>query len=205
MRNISKAVSPFYDQGPGAPTPFPSMLTDQLELRSNNRPTTLVADEILAPKASPIISAARASTNSLVSKFTLAKQLHRTYNRFGSPYPMRVARTRSQSTVLSNSPACSIFSLDSDSSVPLSKNSKIPKPPGEPGRPGRGGYKLYNEMNWSPKEYAKFKVRNVFIIHFKATRDALRNTCMTSSTKISRRICALLSRILRSLRLCETR
>lgn len=47
--------------------------------------------------------------------------------------------------------------------MPLSKDSKIPKPPGEPGRPGRGGYTLYEALNWSPKAYAKFKVRNVLL------------------------------------------
>ena len=208
MRNTSKAVSPFYEQGPGTPTPFPSMLTDQLELCSNRyRQITLLADEILSPKASPVIPVARASPALApeLPQLPLAKRSHRTSDRFASPYLVRIARTRSQSTVFSESPACSIFSLDSDSSVPLSENSKIPRPPGESGRPGRGGYKLYDVMNWSPKAYAKFKVSNVFTVHFKATHDALRNICMTSSTKILRQRCPLLRRILSSSRLCETR
>jgi hypothetical protein len=55
MRNTSTAVSPFYDQEPGAPPPFPPMLTDQLELFSSPcRSTMLVTDEILPPKVSTI-------------------------------------------------------------------------------------------------------------------------------------------------------
>ncbi|KAG2342969.1 hypothetical protein BDR05DRAFT_1000286 [Suillus weaverae] len=154
MRNTSKAVSPFYEQGPGSLTPFPSMLMDQLELCGQiYRQITLVAEEILSPKASPVIPAARALPP-LAPKFPLAKRSHRTSDRFASPYPMRVARTRSQLTVFLESLACSMFSLDSDSSVPLSENSKIPRPPGES---GRGGYKLYDVLNWSPKAYTKFK------------------------------------------------
>ncbi|KAG1770580.1 hypothetical protein EV702DRAFT_1202351 [Suillus placidus] len=134
MRNTSKAVSPFYEWGPGAQTPFPSMLMDQLNLCGQIYWITLVAKEILSPKASPVIPAARASPP-LTPEFPLAKRSHRTSDRFASPYPMRVARTCSQSTVFLESPACSM-------------------PPSES---GHGGYKLYDVLNWSPKAYAKFK------------------------------------------------
>ncbi|KAG1744729.1 hypothetical protein EDB19DRAFT_1906442 [Suillus lakei] len=132
MRNTSNAVSPFYDQEPGAPPPFPPKLADQLKLFGNiHHPTTLIADEILAPKACSIVAA-------------------------------RVARTRSHSVtpMSSDLPGSSNSSSDDDSStsaMPLSEDSKIPKPPGEPGRPGCGGYTLYETLNWSLKTYAKFK------------------------------------------------
>ncbi|KAG1781453.1 hypothetical protein EV702DRAFT_1192946 [Suillus placidus] len=37
------------------------------------------------------------------------------------------------------------------------EDSKIPKPAGEPGHPGRGGYTLFEDLDWNPKAFAKFK------------------------------------------------
>ncbi|KAG1847810.1 uncharacterized protein F5891DRAFT_1194422 [Suillus fuscotomentosus] len=176
MRNTSNAISPFYDQEPGAPPPFPPMLTDQLELFCKiHRPTTLIADEILAPKASSIITTVGTSPT-CAPKLKLTKRSHKRGHR-SSPYSKEVARTcsRSMTPISSDSPGSSNSSSNGDSStpvVPLPEDLKIPKPPGEPGRPGRGGYTLYEALNWSPKAYAKFKkhVHNLIDDHLETAK-----------------------------------
>jgi hypothetical protein len=175
MRNTSKAVSPFYDHGSSAPPPFPSMLTDQLELFVNNlRPTTLIADEILAPKASSIVSDLLRAPPALAPEFKPAKRSRKLPNHFvSSPYSKKDARIDSCSLipVLSFPPGCSNSSSDRESVVPSAEESKIPKPTGEPGRPGRGGYMLYEALNWSPKAYARFKVCNVLPLVCRKTKN----------------------------------
>jgi hypothetical protein len=63
-----------------------------------------------------------------------------------------------------DSAGSSDFLSDSDSSTSSinSSEEKIPKPAGEPGRPGRGGYTLHEALEWNPKAYTKFKVREVY-------------------------------------------
>ncbi|KAG1887549.1 uncharacterized protein F5891DRAFT_1199594 [Suillus fuscotomentosus] len=163
IMRTSDAVPPFYDSEPSAPPPFPSMLTDQLELFGKvHRPsTTLIADEVLVPKASIIVPIIRASSTP-APESELAKRSLKHSDRSFSPYSTKVAFTRSDSqTPKSLDSASSSDSLsDSDSttsSVNLSEDSKIPKPAGEPGRPGRGGYTLREALDWNPKAYAKFK------------------------------------------------
>ncbi|KAG1761267.1 hypothetical protein EDD22DRAFT_847892 [Suillus occidentalis] len=152
MRNTSKAVCPFHDQEPSAPPPFPPMLTDQLELFSSPRHSTmLITDEILPPKPK----------NMLAPEFKLAARPPKNTHP-SSPYPKVVCRERSRSrTPISSDSSGSFDSLsDSDlstSAASLSEDSKIPKPAGEPGRPGRGGYMLREALDWSPKAYTKFK------------------------------------------------
>ncbi|KAG2102306.1 hypothetical protein BD769DRAFT_1390137 [Suillus cothurnatus] len=159
----SNAVPPFYDSEPSAPPPFPSTLTDQLELFGQvHRPsTTLIADEVLVPKASITVPITRASSTP-APEFNLAKRSLKRSDRSSSPYSRKVAFTRSHSrTPKSLDSASSSDSLsDSDSatsSMNLSEDSKIPKPAGEPGRPGRGGYTLREALDWNPKTYTKFK------------------------------------------------
>ncbi|KAG1738161.1 uncharacterized protein EDB91DRAFT_1249483 [Suillus paluster] len=130
MCNVPTTVPPFYDQEQSGASPlFPPMLMDQLKLLSSiHCPTTLIADEIIVSFVM--------TPPTLAPEFKIAKCIH------------------------SDSQGSSNYSFDSDSSTsitPLSEDSNIPKPPGEPGRPGHGGYTLYDALNWSPKEYAKFK------------------------------------------------
>ncbi|KAG1901303.1 uncharacterized protein F5891DRAFT_1187578 [Suillus fuscotomentosus] len=154
MRNTSKAVSPFHDPEPGAPPPFPPMLTDQLELFGSPRHSTmLITDEILLPKPK----------NTLAPEFKLAVRPSKNTHP-SSPYPKRVSlersRSRSRTPIPSDSSGSFDSLSDSDSSTSaasLSEDSKIPKPAGEPGRPGRGGYTLREALDWSPKAYTKFK------------------------------------------------
>ncbi|KAG1728473.1 hypothetical protein EDD22DRAFT_961037 [Suillus occidentalis] len=178
MRNTSNAISPFYDQEPSAPPPFPPMLTDQLELFANvHHPTMLIADEILAPKASSIVAAVRTSPV-FTPEMKLAKCSHKRGHRHSSLYPKRVARTRSFVTHTSSDSLGSLNSSSngdsSTSAVPLSEHSKIPKPPGEPGRPGRGGYTLHEALNWSPVTYTKFKkyMHGLIDIHLETTKSS---------------------------------
>ncbi|KAG2050198.1 hypothetical protein BDR06DRAFT_974716 [Suillus hirtellus] len=151
MCNTLKAVSPFHDPEPGAPPPFPPMLTDQLELfGSPHHLTMLITDEILLPKPK----------NMLAPEFKLvvnpSKNTHPS-----SPYPKRVSLEHSCShswTPIPSDSSGSFNSLsDSDSSTSaasLSEDLKIPKPAGEP---GHGGYTLHETLDWSPKAYTKFK------------------------------------------------
>jgi hypothetical protein len=70
MPNTSTAVCPFHDQEPSAPPPFPPMLTDQLELFSSPRHSTmLITDEILLPKVCAIFCLAPC-TESICSRRT---------------------------------------------------------------------------------------------------------------------------------------
>ncbi|KAG1867695.1 hypothetical protein F4604DRAFT_1927479 [Suillus subluteus] len=176
MHNTT-VVPPFYDSETGAPPPFPPMLTDQLELfgHVDRHPTTLIANEVLVPKAS-IVPAARASSSTPAPEFKLAKRMPK---QSSSPYIKKVAFPRSRSqTPLASDSASSLDSLsDSDSStlsVSLSEDLKIPKPAGEPGRPGRGGYTLYEALDWNPKVYAKFKknMHNFIEDHLDTTKCA---------------------------------
>jgi hypothetical protein len=159
MHNTSTTVPPFYDQEqPGASPVFSPMLTDQIKL-CTHRPTTLISDEI-------IVSVVRAPP-ALAPDLKIAKWSRKLSDCSSSSYPNKVARTHSRSvthSIHSNSEGSSNCSFDSYSSTSItapSKNSKIPKPLGHPGRSGTGGYALYDVLNWSPKEYTKFKVRNV--------------------------------------------
>lgn len=162
MHSTSKHVCAFYDQEPGAPPPFPPMLTDQLELfgTTHHHSTMLIVDEILPPRASNVVPPIP-HTQLKTPEFKLAAHPFRNTNRFSSPYPKRVSLEHFPSRALTPSDSSDSISLVSDSGssasvVVLSEDSKIPKPPGEPGRPGRGGYTLYNALDWSPKSYVKF-------------------------------------------------
>ncbi|KAG1901223.1 uncharacterized protein F5891DRAFT_1187918 [Suillus fuscotomentosus] len=163
MRNTSTVVSPFYDSEPGVPLPLPPMLTDQLEVFGNAdcRPTTLIADEILGPKAS-IVPTARASSSAPTPESKLSKRMLKYSNHSSSPYPKRATSMCSNFRTPPPSDSSSSLSSFSDSdsstsSVDSSEGSKIPKPAGEPGRPGRGGYTLHEALDWNPRAYAKFK------------------------------------------------
>ncbi|KAG2053519.1 hypothetical protein BDR06DRAFT_1008659 [Suillus hirtellus] len=140
MYNTPAVVPPFYDSETGAPLPFPPMLTDQLELfgHVDRRPLTLIADEVLVPKASSIIPTARASLSMHAPEFKLAKP----HSCVPVPVPIPVP-------VPVPIPQLLNFKLLED--------LKIPKPPSEPGRPGRGGYTLHEVLDWNLKLYSKFK------------------------------------------------
>ncbi|KAG1843966.1 hypothetical protein F4604DRAFT_1937821 [Suillus subluteus] len=140
------------------------MLTDQLELfcNANHRLTTLIANEILVPKASIIPTAARALSSTPAPEFKLVKRIVKHSDRSSSPYTKKVTSTHSHSRMAS--PSDSSGSLDSFSdsdsstlSMSISEDSKIPKPASEPGHLGRGGYTLCEALDWNPKAYAKFK------------------------------------------------
>ncbi|KAG1833608.1 hypothetical protein DFJ58DRAFT_736046 [Suillus subalutaceus] len=173
-------VPPFYYSETGAPLPFPPMLTDQLELfvHVDHHPTTLIADEVLVPKAS-IIPAARASSSTPAPEFKLAKWMLKQSDHSSSPYIKKVAFPCSCSQMpLASDSAGSLDSLsDSDSStssVSLLEDLKIPKPAGEFGHPGHGGYTLYEALDWNPKVYAKFKknMHNFIEDHLDTTKCA---------------------------------
>ncbi|KAG1818526.1 uncharacterized protein BJ212DRAFT_1479534 [Suillus subaureus] len=158
-------VPPFYDSEPGAPPPLPPMLTDQLELfgNANHHLTTLVADEILVPKAS-IIPTAKASSSTPAPEFKLAVQMRKHSDCSSSPYTKKATSNSMHPHSQMPSPSDSSGSLDSFSdsnsstlSVSLSEDSKIPKPAGEPGHLGHGGYTLCEALDWNPKSYTKFK------------------------------------------------
>ncbi|KAG1875738.1 hypothetical protein F4604DRAFT_1680626 [Suillus subluteus] len=163
--STSTVVPPFYDPETGAPPPFPPMLTDQLELfgHVDRRPTTLIADEVLVPKAS-IIPAARALSSTPAPEFKLAKWMLKQSEHSSSPYLKKV--TFPFSNTYSDS--------SSTSGESLLEDLKIPKPAGEPGRPGRGGYTLYEALDWNPKMYTKFKknVHNFIEDHLDTTKCA---------------------------------
>ncbi|KAG1860977.1 hypothetical protein C8R48DRAFT_774237 [Suillus tomentosus] len=166
MPNKINTVSPFYDQEPGAPPPFPPMLTDQLELfDSAHRSTMLVADEILPSKISAIDPPMQLK-GTLVPECKLAA---RPFKNDPSPYSKRVSfkRSRSNSRMPGPMPSDSLSSLDSmsdsgssTSTESLSDDSKIPKPPGEP--------------DWNQKAYAKFKkfMHNLIEEHLDTTKCA---------------------------------
>lgn len=168
--NRSTVVPAFYDQEPGAPPPFPPMLTDQLELFSCARHSTmLVTDEILPSRISTVVpSTQRIKQPQLkdTPEFKLAMRPFNLKNDRSSspPYSKRVLRSHSQTPIPSDSSGSLDSASDSGSSTStesLSEESKIPKPPGEPGRPGRGGYTLQEALDWNPKAYTKFKVSDV--------------------------------------------
>ncbi|KAG1885139.1 hypothetical protein F4604DRAFT_1918802 [Suillus subluteus] len=164
--NRSNAVPAFYDQEPGAPPPFPPMLTDQLKVfGSAHRSTMLVADEILPSRISTVVPSTQHIKHpqlkeTLVPEFKLATRPFKN-DHSSSPYTKRVlfecSRSHSQTPTPSDSSLDSASDSGSSSTESLSEDSKIPKPPGEPGRPGRGGYTLHEALDWNPKAYAKFK------------------------------------------------
>ncbi|KAG2100708.1 uncharacterized protein F5147DRAFT_655496 [Suillus discolor] len=149
MPNKTNTVSPFYDQEPDAPPPFPPMLTDQLELfGSAHHSTTLVADKILPSRISTVNPPQHIKHPQL--KDTLVP----------SPYLKKILFSPSHSNSQIPMPSDSSGSLDSASdsgsstlTKSLLEDLKIPKPPGEPGCLGHGGYTLCEV----PKVYAKFK------------------------------------------------
>ncbi|KAG2126382.1 uncharacterized protein EDB93DRAFT_1257531 [Suillus bovinus] len=164
MCNTPKAVLPFYDPEPGAPLPFPPMLTDQIELfgKDYRRPTTLVADEILVPKVSIVTSTTTRASSTPTPEFKLAKRPLKHSDHGSPPYLKKVSFmcSHSRTPMPSDSEGSSDVFSDSDSltsSINLSEDSKIPKPAGEPGRPGHGWYTLYEALDWNPKAFAKFK------------------------------------------------
>ncbi|KAG1732544.1 hypothetical protein EDD22DRAFT_973818 [Suillus occidentalis] len=162
MPNKTLTVSAFYDQEPGAPPPFPPMLTDQLELfDSAHRSTMLVADEILPSKISALDPPHTQLKDTVVPESKLAA---RPFKIDSSPYSKKVSFERSRSNSRTPGP------MPSD----LSDDSKIPKPPGEPGRPGRGGYTLNEALDWNPRAYAKFKkfMHNLIEEHLDTTKCA---------------------------------
>ncbi|KAI6146003.1 hypothetical protein BKA82DRAFT_33601 [Pisolithus tinctorius] len=167
MPTTAKPVSPFFGDDSTVPLPLPSMLTDQIELFGSPRhPTTLLADEVLAPAGldtrqvikSEELPNSRRSTPA--PEFRLAQKPKSTKHRT-SPYSKRPVIQRASSTMPSSeedSAAKSVESSDSDcASSVLSDDSKTPKPTGEPGRPGRGGYTLEIALDWNHKTYVKFK------------------------------------------------
>ncbi|KAG2070478.1 hypothetical protein BDR04DRAFT_1155511 [Suillus decipiens] len=167
MCNPPAVVPPFFDLETGPPPPFSPMLMDQLELfgHVDHRLITLIADEVLVPKASSIIHAA--SSSMPAPEFKLAKWVPKKFDHSSSPYLKKATFSYSHSHSCSHSQmpllSDSVGSLDSlsdsDSSTSyLSEDSKIPKPAGEPGHPGCGGYTLYEALDWNLKIYTKFKV-----------------------------------------------
>ncbi|KAG1720461.1 uncharacterized protein EDB91DRAFT_1088837 [Suillus paluster] len=168
MLNKYNAVPAFCDQEPGAPPPFPLMLTDQLELfGSTHHSTMLVADEILPSRISTVVPPTQhikhqQLKDTLAPEFKLAVRLFKN-DHSSSPYSkksFKCSRSHSKTPI----PSDSLDSLDSasdsgssTSTESLSEDSKIPKPPGEPGCPGHGGYTLHEALDWNPKVYAKFK------------------------------------------------
>jgi hypothetical protein len=167
MPNKTLTVSAFYDQEPGAPPPFPPMLTDQLELfDSAHCSTMLIADEILPFKISALDPHTQLK-DTVVPESKLAAQ---PFKIDSSPYSKKVLfeHSHSNSRTPGPMPSESLSSLElmldscsSTSTESLLDDLKIPKPPGEPGRPGRGGYTLNEALDWNPRAYAKFKVSNV--------------------------------------------
>ncbi|KAG2744762.1 hypothetical protein P692DRAFT_20877834 [Suillus brevipes Sb2] len=161
MPNKSLTVSAFYDQEPGAPPPFPPMLTDQLELfDSAHRSTMLVADKILPSK----ISALDPPHTQLKDTVKVSFERSRSNSRTPGPMP-----SESLSSLESMLDSCSSTLTES-----LSDDLKIPKPPDEPGRPGRGGYTLNEALDWNPRAYAKFKkfMHNLIEEHLDTTKCA---------------------------------
>ncbi|KIK35120.1 hypothetical protein CY34DRAFT_28275, partial [Suillus luteus UH-Slu-Lm8-n1] len=179
MPNKTLTVSAFYDQEPGAPPPFPPMLTDQLELfDSAHRSTMLVADEILPSKISALDPPHTQLKDTVVPESKLAAQ---PFKIDSSLYSKKVLFERSRSNSRTPMPSESLSSLESmsdscssTSNESLSDDSKIPKPPGEPGRPGRGGYTLNEALDWNPRAYAKFKklMQNLIEEHLDTTKCA---------------------------------
>ncbi|KAI6095614.1 hypothetical protein EDD16DRAFT_1719419 [Pisolithus croceorrhizus] len=168
MPSAIKSITPFYNNDSAAPPPFPTMLTDQLELfgkTSHSKSSGLLADEVLTPahtlsskKVRVSELPARSQKSTLAPEFTASAKMAA---RLGSPYPKRApSQAGSASSTPSNSSeeeGTSSSDDESTSSTQSAEASKIPKPPGEPGRPGRGGYTLETALDWNQKAYSKFK------------------------------------------------
>ncbi|KAG2368965.1 hypothetical protein BDR07DRAFT_1477578 [Suillus spraguei] len=185
MPNKTLTVSAFYDQEPGAPPPFPPMLTDQLELFDNTHCSTmLIADEILPSKISALNLPHTQLKDTVVPESKLAAQ---PFKIDSSPYLKEVLFEHSHS----NSRTPGLMPLESLSSLESMSDScsstlteslldylKIPKPPGEPGRPGCGGYTLNEALDWNPRAYAKFKkfMQNLIEKHLNTTKLELDHT-----------------------------
>ncbi|KAI6145975.1 hypothetical protein BKA82DRAFT_4016136 [Pisolithus tinctorius] len=164
MPSTIKSISPFYDHDSAAPPPFPTMLTDQLELfgkTSHSKSSGLLADEVLLPAhtllskkvhVSEVLAQSQKST--LAPKFIVASKTPAA--QFGSPYLKRApsqACSESTSTPSTSSDEAEVASSDNDSTSSIQSELKVPKPPGEPGCPSRGGYTLETELNWNWKKY----------------------------------------------------
>ncbi|KAG1850426.1 hypothetical protein F4604DRAFT_1934425 [Suillus subluteus] len=182
MPSQTNTVSPFYDQEPGAPPPFPPMLTDQLELfDSAHHSTMLVAAKVLPSRinaVNPQHIKHPQLNNMLLPESKLAAWPIKN-DSSSSPYSKRVLRSHSSSRT--STPSYSSSSLEtmsdsgsSTSTESLSEDSKIPKPPGEPSRLGHGGYTLNKVLDWNPKAYAKFKksMRHLIEEHLDTTKCA---------------------------------
>ncbi|KAG6372740.1 hypothetical protein JVT61DRAFT_7134 [Boletus reticuloceps] len=166
----AKVISPFYNNSINAPPPFPSMLTDQLELFSDSLPpSSLLTNEVLPPKRAESAPSQRPFiVKSGIAASSKSRQTPPVSSNLGhtarSPYP--VVKARQCSRALSESPSelssvteTSVSTSDDEStSSSIPEDSMVPKPPGEPGRPGWGGYNLEATLDWNHKAYSKFKV-----------------------------------------------
>ncbi|KAI6124733.1 hypothetical protein EDD16DRAFT_1703540 [Pisolithus croceorrhizus] len=148
MPSAIKSITPFYNNDSAVPPPFPTMLTDQLELfgrTSNSKSSGLLADEVLTPahtlsskKVHVSEAQVRSQKSALAPEFTAHSASSTPSN---SSEEERVGSSDDKST----------------SSMQSAEALKIPKPPGEPGHPGRGGYTLETTLDWNQKAYSKFK------------------------------------------------
>ncbi|KAI6159860.1 hypothetical protein EDD17DRAFT_1761915 [Pisolithus thermaeus] len=168
MPSAIKSITPFYNNDSAAPPPFPTMLTDQLELfgrTSNLKSSGLLADEVLtlahtlsSKKVRVSEAQAQSQKSALAPEFTVSSKMAA---RLGSPYPKRApSQARSASSTPSNSSEEERAGSSDDESTSSTQSAealKIPKPPGEPGRPGRGSYTLETALDWNQKAYSKFK------------------------------------------------
>ncbi|KAI6094114.1 hypothetical protein EDD16DRAFT_1529416 [Pisolithus croceorrhizus] len=128
MPSAIKSITPFYNNDSVAPPPFPTMLTDQLELfgrTSNLKSSGLLTDEVLT----------------LAHMLSLKKACSASSTPSNSSEEERAGSSDDEST----------------SSMQSAEALKIPNPPGEPGHPRRGGYTLETALDWNQKAYSKFK------------------------------------------------
>ncbi|KIN99074.1 hypothetical protein M404DRAFT_30870 [Pisolithus tinctorius Marx 270] len=168
MPSMIKSISPFYNHDSAAPPPFPTMLTDQLELlgkASCSKSSGLLADKVLPPAhtlsskkvhVSEVLAQSQKST--LAPEFIVASKTPATW--FGSPYLKRApsqACSESTSTPSTSSDKEEVASSDNDLTSSIQLELKVPKPPGEPGHPGRGSYTLETVLNLNQKVFSKFK------------------------------------------------
>ncbi|KAI6137768.1 hypothetical protein BKA82DRAFT_4022803 [Pisolithus tinctorius] len=164
MPSMIKSISPFYNHDSAAPPPFPTMLTDQLELlgkASCSKSSGLLADKVLPPAhtlsskkvhVSEVLAQSQKST--LAPEFIVASKTPATW--FGSPYLKRApsqACSESTSTPSTSSDKEEVASSDNDLTSSIQLELKVPKPPGEPGHPGRGSYTLETVLNLNQKKY----------------------------------------------------
>ncbi|KAI6131105.1 hypothetical protein EDD16DRAFT_1515264 [Pisolithus croceorrhizus] len=163
MPSAIKSITPFYNNDSVAPPPFPTMLTDQLELfgkTSHSMSSSLLTDEVLTP-AHMLLSKkvhvsevpAWSQKSTLAPEFTVSAKMAM---RLGSPC---LKRAPSQACSASSTPSNSSeeegmgSSDDESTSSTQSEALKIPKPPGEPGHPRRGSYTLEIALDWNQKKH----------------------------------------------------